>query len=646
MLFLIGEYGSLGKKFSEVGFTEKEFSWLVAFSNMESLVLFLLLVFSPGLWSLAEIACRIAVKQNVQVTYLYRCTSCPSSFDGELPALELELYQCVGSRLPMVTRNIEAHEVEPLRNTDSLSIFHIPAGEKGDSLVRRILEMLNPRQPRKHLHKYLFIWPDAKSNQLLRLFQGSWSKKLLYGLAITHKDNGIFDFDPFAVGGLKVVQLDGEDIYYPFKTKNLRGYPLRFSMFTDPLMAVPKDPVETAGYKAVDGVAAQVAAQMLNASVTYVLPSDNESYGRCLPGGNFSGVVKDIVGGQTHFAPNSRFVLDCIWPEVEVLYPHTRRVLYLVVPASEVQPEYLIFVRVFRQSVWHLLLLTLLVVVLVFWVMQRLQKGIPRRGVTQFQATWYEILEMFGKTHVGEPAARLSSFSSMRTFLMGWILFSYVLTTIYFAKLESRFVLPSYEEQVDQVEGLAHLDVHIYAVNTMYDAVRPALTKRQYGLLENRSHQLPLGVTTSYYQLHVIRRDRKGAFIMRDFHARDFLALTYNSQAERPAYHIVKEYLRSMICTYILPRGSPFLHRFESLFSKFHEHGFFEHWRQMDLITRDGTSPNAEEFYEDLGDQTDTDPASSEAAVRHWAHHYQPMLKIFQMAKHGALIMLLEQQLG
>ncbi|KAH8364815.1 hypothetical protein KR084_012173 [Drosophila pseudotakahashii] len=587
---------------------------------MESSVVFLLLIliYLPGIFSLAGIACRIAMKQNVQVTYLYRCTTCPASFDPEHSELELELHRCVGSRLPTVTRNIEAHEVEPLRNTDSLSIFHIPAGEGGDALVRRILDMLNTRQRRKHLHKYLFIWPAARRNQLLRLFRGSWSKKLLYGLAITGKDNGLFDFDPFAVGGLQVVHCSGGAPYYPLKMKNLRGYPLRFSMFTDPLMAVPRYPVETAGYKAIDGVAARVAARMLNATVTYVLPADNESYGRCLPGGNFTGVVRDIVGGHTHFAPNSRFVLDCIWPEVEVLYPYTRRVLYLVVPASEVQPEYLIFVRVFRRSVWHLLLLTLLVVVLVFWVMQRLYKRIPRpRPVVQFQATWYEILEMFGKTHVGEPAGRLSSFSSMRTFLMGWILFSYVLTTIYFAKLESGFVRPSYEEQVDRVEGLAHLDVHIYAVTTIYDAVRPALSEHQYGLLESRSRQLPLGLTTSYYQLLVYRRDRRAAFIMRDFHARDFLALSYNSQAERPAYHIVKEYLRSMICTYILPRGSPFLQRLESLFSGFHEHGFFEHWRQMDLITRDGTSPNAEEFYEDLGDQTDTDPAASEAAARH-----------------------------
>lgn len=583
---------------------------------MKFLVGLLLQLYLPGIYALAEIACRIAVEQSVQVTYLYRCASCPASFDADYSALELDLYRCVGSRLPVITRNIEAHELEPFRRTDSLSIFQIPAAEKGDSLVRRILDMLNPHQRRKHMHKYLFVWPNARRHQLLRLFRGSWAKKLLYGLAITGRENGTFDFDPFAWGGLQVIQrLDGE-LSYPRKMKDLRGYPLRFSMFTDPLMAMPRSPVETAGYQAVDGVAARVVGEMLNASVTYVFPEDNESYGRCLPDGNYTGVVSDIVGGHTHFAPNSRFVLDCIWPAVEVLYPYTRRNLHLVVPASAIQPEYLIFVRVFRRTVWYLLLVTLLVVVLVFWVMQRLQRRIPRRGVIQFQATWYEILEMFGKTHVGEPAGRLSSFSSMRTFLMGWILFSYVLSTIYFAKLESGFVRPSYEEQVDRVDDLVHLDVHIYAVTTMYDAVRSALTEHQYGLLENRSRQLPLGIATSYYQPVVRRRDRRAAFIMRDFHARDFLAITYDSQAERPAYHIAREYLRSMICTYILPRGSPFLHRLESLYSGFLEHGFFEHWRQMDLITRVGASPDAEEFLEDLGDQTDTDSGSNELAIR------------------------------
>ncbi|KAH8268771.1 hypothetical protein KR018_003830 [Drosophila ironensis] len=565
---------------------------------------------------LAGIACRMAEKQRLQVTYIYRCSTCVASADYEHSAIEMELQRCVGSRLPVVTRNIESYELEPLRQTDSLSIFHIPVAGNGTSLVRRILDMLNPRQPRKHMHKYLFLWPNAGPDQLLELFRGCWGKQVLYALAITRMHKGIFDFDPFSVGGLRVVESPGEAFHD--KMGDLKGYPLRFSMFPDPLMALPLDPVESRGYKAMDGVAARVAARMLNATITYVLPEDNESYGRCLPDGNFTGVVRDMVAGKTHFGPNSRFVLDCMWPHVEVLYPHTRRILYLVVPASGIQPEYLIFVRVFRRSVWHLLLTTLLVVVLLFWLMQRLQKRVPRRGVvTHFQATWYEILEMFGKTHVGEPALRMSSFSSMRTFLMGWILFSYVLTTIYFAKLESGFVRPYYESQLDQLDGLAKLDVHIYAVTTMYDAVRSTLPEHHYRLLESRSRQLPLGVTTSYYQLFVSRRDSRAAFIMRDFHARDFLARNFNSETERPAYHIVKEYLRSMLCTYILPRGSPFLHRLQTLFTGFHEHGFFEHWRQMDLITRDGTSPNAEEFSEDLGDQTDTDAAASEASVRH-----------------------------
>ncbi|EDW35228.1 GL15731 [Drosophila persimilis] len=119
---------------------------------------------------------------------------------------------------------------------------------------------------------------------------------------------------------------------------------------------------------------------------------------------------------------------------------------------------------------------------------------------------------------------------------------------------------------------------------------------------------------------------------MRDFHARDFLALTYNAQTDRPSYHIVKEYLRSMLCTYIMPLGSPFLYKFQSLYTSFHEHGFYEHWRQMDLITRDGTSPNAEEFYEELGDQTDTDPAVSDAVGNRRKKHVVLTLDVLQGA--------------
>ncbi|XP_002027341.2 uncharacterized protein LOC6602327 [Drosophila persimilis] len=586
-------------------------------------------------WRLARMSCQIVIQQATQVTYIYRCVSCLGAGTPDHLSLELELHRCVGSQVGTVTRDIESHELEPLRRTDSMSIFHIPAGRDGDGLVRRIIDMLNPRQPRRHLHKYIFLWPGANLEQLHSLFSGCWAKQLLFGLAITRVDDGIFDFDPFPEGGLRVMRHRDHAASYSDKLRDLRGFELRYSMFTDPLMAIPIPPVARYGYRAVDGVAARVAAQILNANVTYVLPDDNESYGRCLPNGSVTGVVRDLISGKTHFGPNSRFVLDCMWPQVEVLYPHTRRMLYLVVPASDIQPEYLIFLRVFRRSVWHLLLANFLLVVLFFWLLQRLQKCVPRRwemGRGFTFARWYEIVETFGKTHLGEPVERFSQISSMRAFLMCWILFSYVVTTIYFAKLESGFVRPTYEAQLDNLDGLSRLNVRIYAVTTLFDAVKSTLSERHYDLLTSRSRQLPLELTTSYYQLIVSRKDRRSAFIMRDFHARDFLALTYNAQTDRPSYHIVKEYLRSMLCTYIMPLGSPFLYKFQSLYTSFHEHGFYEHWRQMDLITRDGTSPNAEEFYEELGDQTDTDPAVSDAVGNRRKKHVVLTLDVLQGA--------------
>ncbi|EDW73337.1 uncharacterized protein Dwil_GK17495 [Drosophila willistoni] len=561
--------------------------------------------------TVAKIACHIALNQSAQITYIYRCVTCPLSV--EYKEQELELNQCIGSQLPVITRSIEIHELEPMRQTDSMNIFHIPKGHSGEFLVRRIINMLNPRQPRKHMHKYLFLWPEASLDQVQQLFEDFWfTKHMLYGLVIINPKN-IYDFQPFKnTIRLKLIY---KSVYFIDKLRNLHGSQLRFSMFSDPLMAIPLEPVTQAGFTALDGTAAKVLAQLLNATAIYLIPQDNETYGRCLPNGNFTGVVKDLIEGRTDFAPNSRFVLDCIWPHVEVLYPHTRRIIYLVVPAAGLKPEYLIFIRTFRPAVWLLFFVNFLLVFLIFWLLQHLLGRIPR-PVNPWK--WYEIMAMFAKTHLGEPVTGFAQISSLRAFLMAWILFSYVLTSIYFAKLESAFVHPTYEAPLDKLDDLSRYksNLKVYAVVTMFEAVQSTLSAKHYQLITQRSRQLPLGLTSSYYQLAVSRwKPGRAAFIMRDFHARDFLTHTYNSQEDRPSYHIVKEYLRSMLCTYILPKGSPFLYKFQSIFTGFHEHGFFEHWRQMDVIHRTGTSSQAEEYYEGLGESdTDRDPSASAVA--------------------------------
>ncbi|XP_023167510.2 uncharacterized protein LOC111597180 [Drosophila hydei] len=564
---------------------------------------------SAAALGLSEISCRIAKTEAAQITYIYRCVSCLASNSASYLELEQDLHLCIGSQLPSCVRSLEAHEVEPIRKPSSMNIFLIPAGDAGQPLVRRIVDMLNPRQRRRHFHKYLFVWPEASEEQLRELFEGCWSKQLLFALAITGPDT-VYDFHPFAEEGNQLTKLmPNTDVYYVDKLTNLRGYELRFSMFRDPLRALPLEPVESKGYDAIDGSVARLIAKRLNATARYIAPSDNEAYGRCLPNGSFTGVVQDLMNGSTHIGLNMRFVLECISPHVEHLYPYSRINICLVVPAAGIQPEYLIFVTAFQITLWRLLLANFLIALVLLIVLHHFLRKI----VGETGCCWYDALQLLFKTHLGQPVDRFSVISSLRVFLMGWILFSYVLTTIFFGKLESSFVQPSFEAEVDTLDQLTPLGLRVHGVITMFDAVSLSLSKEHFKLL-TKSHRVhPLQDSDHFYELPVSRRNKKAAFILRLDKAKEFLAVTYNSEVGRPSYHIVKQYLRSLPATYILPMGSPFRYKFQSMLSAFYEHGFFEYWWRMDVLQRRRTSSQSDEFFEELDEQTD--PQAEDAAA-------------------------------
>ncbi|XP_017839994.1 uncharacterized protein LOC108597887 [Drosophila busckii] len=557
---------------------------------------------------LARVACQIALSQRAQVTYIYRCVTCVGTNSSIHSALEQEIYRCVTSTLASATRSVEAHELEPLRSTDSMNIFHIPTAEAGEPLVRRILDMLNPRQPRRHLHKYIFVWPEASVEQLRQLFEGCWRKQLLFALAI-RDDTDIYDFQPFGLTGLELITVDRPGNYFIDKLKNLRGFTLRFSSFTDQLRALPLTPVRTIGYGATDGCAARLLAKVLNATARYVEPKDQDAYGQCYKNGTITGVVRDLMLGNSELAINLRFVLKCFEPHVESLYPHRRTLLYLVVPAAQLRPEYLIFVTAFQRPVWLVLVANFLLALALFALIQRMLRRIRGGDVEP----WYEIWEMLSKTHLGQPVERFSQISSMRCFLMGWILFSYVLTTIYFGKLESSFVQPSFEPQLDSLDGLKALGLKVHGVGNFFDTVKLSLSANQYKLLVERSQIHSLKESLNKYELAVVRRNKSSAFIMREDKAKAFLAATYSELEARPTYHIVKSYLQSLPATYIVPKGSPFLQKFQALYSAFYEHGLFEHWWRLDAMKRKRFSSHSDEFFENIDEQADLQ-AEDEAA--------------------------------
>ncbi|XP_019846453.2 uncharacterized protein LOC109579653 [Bactrocera dorsalis] len=550
---------------------------------------------------MAHKACEITTKYDAYIYTVYT----GAQQDNTTYDLELNLLKCM-AELPTHITPLKALTKEPQRPYNSFSIFVLSASAVAHpDYLERIVSALNEKQMRKHFHKYVFIWRNAQITQVHGLLAAVWQRKILNAVVITDAQH-IYTFEPYTAAGFALKRITDEQYFYD-KLRNLHKHQLRITMFKDFLRAIPRERAAD-GYNGVDGLLASNIVSYLNASANYTQPADNENYGVCLPNGSFSGVLHELIVGAADVSFNARFTLPCAAAQVEALYPYFKRKLYLVVPAAKMLPEYLIFIKAFTCTLWLLLALNFFAVTVIFALLKRYAEHLPH-AVRMKHGRWYELIEMFLQTQLGEPVDGFSRISSLRQFLIAWIYFSYVVTTIYFVKLESSFVHPGYEAELDSLDELVNLDVPIIGVHTLFTTVQPALKATHWHEIEKRAVSLPLYFSSFLYAVPFgMRKNWRVAFLLRGEAAKDLLIKTYDVQRRRPRFHVVKEYLRSMPQEYILQKGSPFRYKFQLFQAAVFESGLFDYWNSNSL--RYSSQPEfheVEEFYEELPNDLDFD---------------------------------------
>ncbi|XP_036347410.1 uncharacterized protein LOC118756773 [Rhagoletis pomonella] len=216
---------------------------------------------------------------------------------------------------------------------------------------------------------------------------------------------------------------------------------------------------------------------------------------------------------------------------------------------------------------------------------------------------WCDLIELFWKSQLGVPVDYFSNTNTLRQFFMAWILFNYIMTAIYFAKVESIFVHPSYYPEMDRLDDLETLNVPIFGVRNMFTAIKPALKPHHWRAIEQRAVYLPLKFSSFQYGVPISeRKHSRVAFLLRSETAKDLLVKTYDVERRRPRFHVIKERLLAMPQTYLLPKGSPFGYKFQQFESRVFESGLFDYWAMRGLQKDSVRSASLEEFRNDLPD--------------------------------------------
>ena len=518
--------------------------------------------------------CAIAEQLKAHTILLYYCQNVDTNYNY------IPIGRCL-SEMPSYSLKTAMLVKELPRNSSSLSIFVLLTLAD----TKNVINFLNDRQKDKQTHKYVFIVENWPLNEVDAFLQQLWQKSILNAVLISENSKSfqVYSYDPFSPNGFRTfLMTDNDSEYFVDRLKNLNRFQLRISMFIEPIRSIPLPPNATLqGYRGIDGLVTSNTLQQLNATGLYISPADEERYGVCSDG-KYTGILGDLLRRNTHVNFNARFMLECEYEPFEFIQLYHKKVLVLVVPAPEMLPMYGIIFRTLKSQVWLLQLLSFIVIAIMFWLLEI----ILRRAHIQLSKS--SITESVVRIYLRQPLDNINHIQlSLQCLITTWSLYTYILTSIYFAKLSSNFVQPSYEPAINALSEVHRIKVPIYSEVSTITVVQNAISAEVRRELDSKFIETPSSMSGVDFVLETFRKQNiKLGLLTRDEVARELLHQTFDRLTKRPAFHIVNEYLHGVPSRYIMPAGTPFLHKFKRLLSFFYEHGFYEHWQKIEDVKR------------------------------------------------------------
>lgn len=158
-------------------------------------------------------------------------------------------------------------------------------------------------------------------------------------------------------------------------------------------------------------------------------------------------------------------------------------------------------------------------------------------------------------------------------------MFSYICTFIYFARLESVFVKPAYEKDLNSLNDLLKVVGSIYIPSFFVGIAEQNLELNLFEVI--RKKQI---LTEDMSEVLFKNPPRNSTFVVKKQLAKYMIQQTYDHSVKRPSLHIGSEYLHISPNSYIVPNGSPYLKMFEKLLTRYNEHGFLICWEKLTKV--------------------------------------------------------------
>lgn len=414
-----------------------------------------------------------------------------------------------------------------------------------DQILIVILETFTPEITGKLKALYAMYWKSKILNLTVAFF----------GNTITTATYNPFDNTIFFLRDSHI---------FPDKLKNLNGYHLNISMFSNILDAIP----DGKAFKGRDGLTASTVEQILNATFTYIGPNDSADYGENLGRMRMTGVFADVASGRTAIAFNSRYLKGEFENLLEATYPHGRDDLTGLVPVvrpSDIKD----FGRNFSPQIWLLVIGTQLVLLCLICILT---------AVTLYRVEPVVVAGVLYRTMLGQPEQYCQDIVSVRMVLLSVTYIAFFFEIAYVSQLASILAVPRKPHQINTLEDLANSDLKIYTLvrfkkmlnRTLREPLRQKLLPKLLTYQENEQidelneHKYVGAVCKEHIAMYVVKQKN-------------------NYVGDGMFYRIMDEKPMPSIVCYGVGYGSPLLEKLNIIINRLTAAGIPNQWRKLTL---------------------------------------------------------------
>lgn len=373
--------------------------------------------------------------------------------------------------------------------------------------------------------------------------------------------NNVYQYHPFLrqIKVLNVTDLQKNPTELTISLKDLHRYPLKVSMFErkptalkaahDPLMKYFPKMQRHHSYGGVDGMIIHSLADFLNFRPMFV-ETDYYKYGRVLENGTAVGSLGDVVYRRAHIAGNGRFVEDYGTDAIEFSLPYSNDYICFVVPKSQKIPQWIMLFHCFSPMSWATL-------ITVFLLSSFIWKVLRGRLLT-FYAIFIN------------TSTILSSLSKVqKLFLVFCLSYNLIISGIFQGSLTTSYSTVSYYPDITTLEALASSRLTISSNLDVWKDDNSTIA----AALKNKQR-----FTNGERALERAAIVRDVAAVERRLDAIYYIQEQFLDENGSPLIHIVEECVTAHFISFIVPKGSPFLKKFNLVIRMLNEAGLPKKW--------------------------------------------------------------------